>query len=172
MESGTYIESDKNNELCYRFEKIEFDGHSALLDIDATYIIHLENNGRLDSVKAQLNEFQPTKDVFILHNKGYKNCKKEEYIDKPPLDLIDAFWHIFKDAQQKNYNNILILEDDVDFTGIETFDFIEDADAIYFGVSKSGGHPYKNCDKGECTVKPYSTNQVQIINMLIHISAL
>ena len=116
MESGTYIESDKANELCYRFEKIEFDGHSALLDIDATYIIHLENNGRLDSVKAQLNKFRPTKDVFILHNKGYKNCKKEEYIDKPPLDLIDAFWHIFKDAQQKNYNNILILEDDFMFS--------------------------------------------------------
>jgi hypothetical protein len=115
MESGTYIESDKASELCYRFEKIEFDGHSALLDIDATYIIHLENNGRLDSVKEQLNKFRPTKDVFILYNKGYKNCKKEEYIDKPPLDLIDAFWYIFKDAQQKNYNNILILEDDFMF---------------------------------------------------------
>jgi hypothetical protein len=115
MESGTYIENGKANELCYRFEKIEFDGHSALLDIDATYIIHLENNGRLDSVKEQLNKFRPTKDVFILYNKGYRKCKKEEYIDKPPLDLIDAFWHIFKDAQQKNYNNILILEDDFMF---------------------------------------------------------
>ena len=61
---------------------------------------------------------------------------------------------------------ILILEDDVDFTGIENFDFVEEADAIYFGVSKSGGHPYQNCDKGECIVKPYSDTQVQIMNML------
>jgi hypothetical protein len=116
MESIKYtVNSEKTSiSSCYRFEKLEF--KSVLLDIDATYIIHLENNGRLDNVMTQLNEFQPTKNVFILHNKGYKNCKKEEYIDKPPLDLIDAFWYIFKDAQQKNYNNILILEDDFMFS--------------------------------------------------------
>jgi hypothetical protein len=114
MESVMHIEST-NDSSCYRFEKLVFDGHSVLLDIDATYIIHLENNGRIDSVKEQLNKFHPTKEVYILYNKGYKNCKKEEYIDKPPLDLIDAFWHIFKDAQQKDYNNILILEDDFMF---------------------------------------------------------
>jgi hypothetical protein len=98
---------------CYRFEKIEF--NNSLLDIDATYVIHLENNGRLDSVKSQLNEFHPTKLVYILYNKGYKKCNKDAYIDKPPLDLVDAFLYIFKDAQEKNYKNILILEDDFIF---------------------------------------------------------
>jgi hypothetical protein len=53
--------------------------------------------------------------VFILHNKGYKKCKKEEYIDKPPLDLVDAYLYIFKDAQKKDYKHILILEDDFIF---------------------------------------------------------
>ena len=66
-----HIEST-NDSSCYRFEKLVFDSNSALLDIDATYVLHLENNGRIDSVKAQLNEFQPTKEVFILYNKGYK----------------------------------------------------------------------------------------------------
>jgi hypothetical protein len=98
---------------CYRFEKIEF--NNSLLDIDATYVIHLENNGRLDSVKSQLNEFHPTKLVYILYNKGYKKCNKDAYIDKPPLDLVDAYLYIFKDAQEKNYKNILILEDDFIF---------------------------------------------------------
>jgi hypothetical protein len=113
MESVKYMESDKDNETCYDFEKLEFS--NALLDIDATYIVHLENNGRLDSVKEQLNKFQPTKEVFILHNKGYKKCDKDEYIKTPPLDLVDAFLYIFKDAQQKNYKHILVLEDDFIF---------------------------------------------------------
>ena len=34
----------------------------------------------------------------------------------PRCDLIDCFIHIFKDAEQKKYNNILILEDDFIFS--------------------------------------------------------
>jgi hypothetical protein len=119
INSKKYIESDLNNGSCYRFEKIEFNdisiGNDILLDIDATYVIHLENDGRLDSVIEQLNEFRPTKNVFILHNKGYKKCKKEDYINKAPLDLVDAYLYIFKDAYQKNYKHVLILEDDFIF---------------------------------------------------------
>ena len=121
INSNKYIKSghgDETNGSCYHFERIEFDisiGNDILLDIDATYVIHLENNGRLNSVKAQLNEFRVTKNVFILHNKGYKKCKKEEYINKAPLDLVDAYLYIFKDAQKKNYNHVLILEDDFIF---------------------------------------------------------
>ena len=98
---------------CYRFEKIEF--INGLLDIDATYIIHLENNGRLDHIKSQLSKFQPTKLVYILYNKGYKNCEKNLHLNKTYIDLIDAYLYIFKDAYNKNYKNILILEDDFIF---------------------------------------------------------
>jgi hypothetical protein len=120
MESGKYSESrhtEETNRSCYHFEKIYFNNSKdILLNIDATYIIHLENNGRLDSVMNQLNEFRPTKEVFILHNKGYKKCDKDGYINKPALDLIDAFLYIFKDAQQKNYKHVLVLEDDFIFS--------------------------------------------------------
>jgi hypothetical protein len=114
MESIGYMGSTSDSS-CYRFEKLEFDSNSALLNIDATYVIHLENNGRLDSVRRQLNEFRPTKEVFILHNKGYKHCDKDAFINKAHLDLIDAFLYIFKDAQKKDYKHILILEDDFIF---------------------------------------------------------
>lgn len=114
MESIGYMDSTSDSS-CYRFEKLEFDSNSALLNIDATYVIHLENNGRLDSVRRQLNEFKPTKEVFILHNKGYKQCDKDAIINKPALDLVDAFLYIFKDAQKKDYKHILILEDDFIF---------------------------------------------------------
>jgi hypothetical protein len=115
MNNARYIEArtEGADSSCYRFEKIEF--INGLLDLDATYVIHLENNGRLDHIKSQLNEFHPTKLVYILYNKGYKKCNKDAYIDKPPLDLVDAFLYIFKDAQEKNYKNILILEDDFIF---------------------------------------------------------
>ena len=121
MESIGYIGKAgyTGNRSCYHFEKIEFNdsgGGGALLNIDATYVIHLENNGRLDSVRAQLNEFRPTKSVFILHNKGYKKCEKDGYINKPALDLVDAFLYIFKDAQEKDYKHVLILEDDFIFS--------------------------------------------------------
>jgi hypothetical protein len=102
--------------LCYNFKKLEF--NEGLLDncIDVTYIIHLEGNGRLEHIYEQLNKFHITKKVFILFNKGYKRCSKKKYIDKPPIDLVDAFFTIFKHAEEKKYKNILILEDDFIFS--------------------------------------------------------
>ena len=99
---------------CYYLKEYLFN-KSIFNNIDATYIIHLENNGRLDSIMNQLKIYQPTKKIYILFNKGYKKCKKNMFINKPPLDLIDSFFTIFKDAYNKKYNNILILEDDFIF---------------------------------------------------------
>jgi len=115
MDNIRYIEAraERADSSCYRFEKLEF--NSSLLDIDATYVLHLENNGRIDSVKSQLNKFQPTKLVYILYNKGYKKCKKDAYINTPQLDIVDAYFYIFKDVYEKNYKNILVLEDDFIF---------------------------------------------------------
>jgi len=66
------------------------------------------------------------------------------------------------------YNDepFLLIEDDVEFTGIDTFDYVPTADAIYFGVSRSGGHPTQNVHLGGCKIVNYSINQVRIMNML------
>ena len=105
----------KNNN-CYKFKKKTYT--NGLLDdaIDATYIVHLEGNGRYESILNQLDLYQPTKTVYIVFNKGYKNCYKGEDIQLPAHDLVDAFLEIFKDAKNKNYDNILILEDDFIFS--------------------------------------------------------
>jgi hypothetical protein len=84
-------------------------------NVDATYIIHLEGNGRLEHIKEQLSRFHPSKIVYILFNKGYKKCKKDPRITIPQLDIVDAFYQCFKHAHRKNYENILILEDDFIF---------------------------------------------------------
>ena len=101
------------NTNCYRLEKLDYaDG---LLDIDATYIIHLEGNGRIDHIHEQLTKYHPSNTVYILYNKGFKQCEKKLHMDDSKIDLVDAFLSIFKDAQQKNYGTILILEDDFIF---------------------------------------------------------
>lgn len=101
---------------CYRFETI-INNDNGFLDksVDATYIIHLEGNGRLNNIRNQLQYFQPSKTVYILFNKGFKKCTKNLYTDSAPVDLIDAFLHVFQDAQKKRYENILVLEDDFFF---------------------------------------------------------
>jgi hypothetical protein len=61
---------------------------------------------------------------------------------------------------------VLILEDDVEFTGVDTFDLVEGADAIYFGLSTSAGHPTNNIHHGPAQYTCFSESQVRIINML------
>lgn len=101
---------------CYRFERYKFKNTLFENTIDATYIIHLENNGRLDNIKNQLSKYKPTNIVYICFNKGYRNCKKQGFITNSSYDLIDAYINVFKHAELKNYNNILILEDDFIFS--------------------------------------------------------
>lgn len=105
----------ENSSQCYTFKKIKY--NKGLLDnaVDATYIIHLEGNGRYDDIMNQLENYHLTKEVYIIFNKGYKKCSKDEHIKLPALDLVDAFLQVFKHAKNQNYNNILILEDDFIF---------------------------------------------------------
>ena len=86
---------------CYRFEKRTFD--KGFLDdaIDATFIIHLEGNGRLEHINYELTKYHPSKTVYILFNKGYKNCVKPTHVQNPPSDLVDAYMTIMKYAEKK-----------------------------------------------------------------------
>jgi hypothetical protein len=61
---------------------------------------------------------------------------------------------------------ILILEDDVEFTGVSDFDFVYGADAIYFGLSTCGSHATLNYNDKDAVFTPYSDKQVRVQNML------
>lgn len=67
----------------------------------------------------------------------------------------------------KTYMNepILLLEDDVEFTGISEFEFVNGADAIYFGVSRSGAR-LNYLSNGQSVVSHYSDTQVRVRNMV------
>lgn len=101
------------NNNCYNLKLTEYNIGLFDKSIDATYIIFLEGNKkRYNNIKKELEKNKPTKKVYILYNKGFKNCNKDKYITTTAKDLVDCNIHIFKHAKKKNYDNILILEDD------------------------------------------------------------
>jgi len=108
--------ANENSKDPYFFEEIK--KKTGLLDrcLDATYIVHLEGNEeRKSNIVKQMKLYNITKNTIILNNKGFKKCKKNLRAQNPVCDLVDCYIQIFKDAEEKNYNNILILEDDFIF---------------------------------------------------------
>ena len=106
---------------CYRFEERKYnDGIFSKKRnlINATYIIHLVGNGRLTKINSELNKIHPTNQLWILHNKGYRVCHKDN-IDNPSDDLVECYYQVFRHAAAHGYENILVLEDDFFFD--ETF---------------------------------------------------
>ena len=100
---------------CYRYEKRNYDD-PIFNHIDATYIINLENNGRITDIEDQLSKYHPSRDVFIVFNKGYKKCDKDEKINSTALDIIDTNKNILLHSIENKYDTILILEDDFQFS--------------------------------------------------------
>jgi len=99
--------------MCYRFELFEFED-GLFRNVDATYILHLEGNGRLDDIYEQLKTYHPSNKVYIVYNKGYKKCEKNLEKQSTSYDLIHANITVFEHAQQ--YKHILVLEDDFYFS--------------------------------------------------------
>lgn len=101
---------------CYIFKQYDYPDGLFEKSIDATYIIYLNGSKRISNILSQLEEYHPSKRVYLLMNKGYKECKKNLLENRTPSDIIDANITIFKHSQQHNYSNILILEDDFIFS--------------------------------------------------------
>jgi len=103
------------NNHCYKFEEKNY--KKGIFDnfVDATYIITMINSKRHENIIKQLDEYQPTKKIFILYNYGYITCKKNLRENTPSYDLTDAYINILYHSKLQNFNNILILEDDFIF---------------------------------------------------------
>ena len=103
------------NSSCYTFKKYTYTDGLLNDSVDATYILHLEGNGRLDSIEKQLEEYHPTNIVYIVFNKGFKKCKKQLRVQNSMYDITHANLEVLKHSKNNNYSNILILEDDFIF---------------------------------------------------------
>ena len=66
------------NNNCYNLKLSEYNNGIFDKSIDATYIIFLEGNkNRYNNIKKELKKNKPTKKVYILYNKGFKNVIKK-----------------------------------------------------------------------------------------------
>jgi hypothetical protein len=104
------------NSHCYKFEHIKYS--EGILDnfIDATYILTVNGSNRINNINKQLDYLIPTKNVFIVYNKGYKKCTKILSKQIPLYDIIDSNTNAFEHSLENDFNNILILEDDFVFS--------------------------------------------------------
>ena len=105
---------------CYYYQTIHLEESS--LDIDAVYVLTMENSERLEKIKKELYLHKPGKVVMIQINKGFRNCSKRlckdstEDIDVSYMDISHAYLNAFKNAVNNQYKNVLILEDDAIFS--------------------------------------------------------
>ncbi len=105
------------SDVCYSFEQIPPSSDDIVFpSIDATYILHIttasNSEERMDNIMLQLKNNALTKNIYILKNLGYKNCKKANYIKTAALDLTDAAMTAMTHALEQGYKTCLICEDD------------------------------------------------------------
>ena len=104
------------NNHCYKYKEYKY--NNGFLDdlVDATYIITMiDSHDRHKNINKQLEEYIPTKKIYILYNYGYKKCNKILKKNTTTFDIIDANRQILHHSIKHNFNNILILEDDFIF---------------------------------------------------------
>jgi len=103
------------NRHCYEFKMRTYPKGFLDPSVDATYVIHLLNNGRYDAIQKEVDAFQPTKILWFVLNEGFKACPKQLPKQLAGYDLADATAQIYRHAAEMGYENILILEDDCFF---------------------------------------------------------
>ena len=97
---------------CYREEVFWFSNPLFSEDlVPVSYLLTMENSPRRDSYLEQLNEYRPTRKVVVLHNKGWKHCKKPAWVTNSAYDL----WHANLEVTNRTTGRVLVLEDDVQF---------------------------------------------------------
>ena len=111
---------NKHNDDCYSVYHLQVDSPTLFDDcVDATFVLTMEGSTRANKFMEQLYKFRPTKNVYIIFNKGYKTCDKLDIHDnkimKSNIDLIDAYVYMLKFSKQMNFKYVLNLEDDFHF---------------------------------------------------------
>lgn len=101
---------------CYTFRE-HVTKSSGSLDscIDCTYVLIMEGSKRESQIKEQVATAGITSKVIFQYNRGYKKCEKNLRIKKPNYDLEHALKNVCTHALKREYERILVLEDDCEF---------------------------------------------------------
>lgn len=99
----------------YSFETLRFD-NPTLRSVTTSYLITMVGSKRRESYMRQLETHRPTGKVVVVHNKGYRRCRKKG-VRSAAQDLWHANQTIASLCEAREGGEaVLILEDDVEFT--------------------------------------------------------
>jgi hypothetical protein len=102
--------------------------------------------------------------LWMLQQIGFTNVEHFKSDDIPyPRCLVKATMDILKKYIDEP---VLILEDDLAYTGNCTFEIPEDTDAFYLGLSECATHPVHEYNYGISQFSYVSNNTVRVENML------
>ena len=101
--------------ICNYYDFIQFSNGYLDNIIDAVYVLLLKNSPRTENVYKQINYLKLSKNNFIQINEKYKDCHIDLCEQKPYSHLIHNTIEVLKHANNNNFNNILVLEDDFIF---------------------------------------------------------
>lgn len=128
----------------------------SITDFPVTYICPNHNEKYMKRNKNTMN---------LLEKIGFKNITHHQSgTNQYPKCLVEATINILE--SNLDDNPLLLVEDDIAWTGIDIIEFPPDADAIYFGVSFCAGHPTDDTHKLYCELEEYSNNISKVLNML------
>jgi hypothetical protein len=128
----------------YEIEKLTFD--SCLFEnIEATYILYLAGSPRIKSIKQQIEKYPLTKNIYILHNPGYKKVKKPLPRQNSEADI--AFSHIVacEFGIKHNHDKIIVLEDDFIFENTLLVDGVSDEIEKFISQNPKVDHYFPGC---------------------------
>jgi len=92
---------------CYTYKVINNNETPILKNVDVVLILAMEDSTRFKEDPFLLNL---TKQTIIQYNKGFKKCNKPSTIISSIQDIVHAYYTAFE--YLKEYNNVIILEDD------------------------------------------------------------
>jgi len=92
---------------CYSYKILKTTTTPILKNVDVVLILTMEGSNRFKEDPFLLNL---TKKTIIQYNKGFKKCNKPSIITSSEEDIIHAYYTAFN--YLKEYNNVIILEDD------------------------------------------------------------
>jgi hypothetical protein len=121
---------------CYSYKILNTTTTPIFKNVDIVLILTMEGNNRFKNDPFLLNLAKKT---IIQYNKGFRKCNKPSIITSSKEDIIHAYYNAFN--YLKEYNNVIILEDDalvinkdtLIYDKIDKFINTQDFDIFTFG---------------------------------------
>jgi hypothetical protein len=100
---------------CYSYYTLNNTTTPILKNIDVVLILTMENSNRFNKDPFLLNLANKT---IIQYNKGFRKCSKPSTVVSSIEDIVHAYYTAFE--YLKEYNNVIILEDDAQVINKDT----------------------------------------------------